>query len=168
MKRLKIFTFLIPLIVILFACEKDEICVDENTPRLIIRFYDAEETDELKPVRQLAVRVDGVDEFYLSDHISIATDSVVIPIRVEQDITRIELVLDGADLDIENDNSDFINLDYTREDMFVSRSCGYKTLFYDVNENFELDTDNWIKNILTVETPQNITDEYEAHLKIYH
>jgi len=168
MKTLKIFKLLILIFPVLYACEKDEICLEENTPKLIIRFYDVDEPEALKKVTQLAVRVDGVEEFYLDGSISIATDSVAIPIRTEQDQTKIELVLNGSDLDLDNDNSDFINLTYTREDEFVSRSCGYKTQFYDVNALIEPDDDNWVKNILTIEIPQNIIDENNAHLKIYH
>ncbi len=168
MKILKIFFFVIIVITAFFACEKDEICLEESTPRLIIRFYNIDEPDELKKVPQLAARVDGIEDYYLDGSISIATDSIVIPLRVEQDLTKIELVLDGSDLDLDNDNSDFINLTYNREDKFVSRSCGYKALFYDVKTSFEADDDNWVKSIKTVETPQNITNEYEAHVKIYH
>ncbi|MEN8124492.1 MAG: DUF6452 family protein [Bacteroidota bacterium] len=166
MKILKIFTLLILIIFIFFSCEKDEICLEENTPRLIIRFYDVDEPETLKKVSQLAVRVDGVEEFYLEG--SIATDSIAIPIKVDYDSTSIELVLNGSDLNLDNDNSDFINLTYIREDVFVSRSCGYKTFFNDVNAIIEPDDDNWIKDILTIELPQNIIDENNAHLKIYH
>ena len=168
MKILKIFFFVIIIITAFFACEKDEICLEETTPRLIIRFYNIDEPDELKKVSKLAARVEGIEDFYSDGAISLATDSIVIPIRAEQDFTKIELVLNGSDLDPENDNSDFINLTYNREDKFVSRSCGYKALFYDVKTSFEVDDDNWVKSIKTVETPQNITNEYEAHVKIYH
>ncbi len=168
MKNSKIVFFLMIVITAIYACEKDEICLEENTPRLIIRFYDNEEPDKFKKVSNLAVRVEGIEDYYLDGSISIATDSIVVPIRVEQDFTKIELVLNGNDLDSENDNADFINLTYNREDKFVSRSCGYKALFYDVETSFETDDDNWINSIITVETPQNITNEYEAHVKIYH
>lgn len=167
-KQIKHILLLFFILITSMSCEKDDICLEENTPRLIIRFYDAEEPEKFKSVKQLAIRVDGIDEFYLSEHVSIATDSIVIPIRVEHDITKIELVLNGADLDLDNDNPDFINLNYRREDKFISRSCGYKVLFYDVNTTLDDDNDNWIKNITTVETPQNITDENKSHLKIYH
>jgi hypothetical protein len=43
----KYITFFIILISLLVSCEKDDICLEETTPKLIIRFYDIEDIEEL-------------------------------------------------------------------------------------------------------------------------
>ena len=46
----------IALIITLFSCEPDDICLEsyDDTPKLIVRFYD-EITNELKPLRNLSL-----------------------------------------------------------------------------------------------------------------
>ena len=57
MNKLKItFLFLLGLISFL-ACEKDDICIEEGTPLLVIRFFDAEDRTEFKPVPSLRILV---------------------------------------------------------------------------------------------------------------
>ena len=58
---------------------------------------------------------------------------------------------------------DEISFNYNRNDIFVSRSCGYKTIF----ENLSIQTsNNWIKdNLINNSTIEN---ETSAHINIYH
>lgn len=148
------------------GCEKDEICLEETTPRLVIRFYDNENPNEFKSVSKLNVQIEGVEGDYFESNVS--TDSIVIPIKVTGDITKFKLTINKDDGDDTNDNTDAFDLNYTREDVFVSRSCGYKTIFHDAETKLELDNDNWIINIETVADPQEITNQKLKHVKIFH
>ncbi len=160
--------FLIILILLLSGCEKDEICLKENTPNLIVRFYDFDHPDELKKVSNLRVHIEGMDNDYKNETISKLTDSIVLPIRVNEDLTKYTLILNGADDDETNDNSDKFQMVYTREDIYVSRSCGFKTIFHDAVLHLEPDTSNWIKSIKAMEVPLNIENEKSKHVKIFH
>ncbi|MCD6543009.1 MAG: hypothetical protein J7K34_00715 [Flavobacteriaceae bacterium] len=169
MKKYIILISLIYLVLLMFwSCEKDDICIEENTPHLIIRFFDHENPKEYKKVIQLKVQIEGIDGDYTNETITVLTDSIAIPIKVTEDITRFKLILNGNDQDDTNDNEDIFDLNYIREDVFVSRSCGYKTLYYEVKPLLINDNDNWIKSIETVKDPQDILNQNSDHVKIFH
>jgi len=162
-------SFFILLISIIWSCEKDEICIEETTPRLVIRFFDKDNPEDFKSVTNLRVEIEGIDgEFIDEETITIFTDSISIPIKVTEDITRFKLILNGADGDALNDNEDIFDLTYSREDVFVSRSCGFKTIFFDAKTDLKTDTDNWIYVIETVNNPQDILNQQSDHVKIFH
>ena len=169
MKKHIIYTSIISLFLLLFlSCEKDDICVEESTPLLIIRFFDSTDPDTYKKVTNLKVQIEGIDGDYINETITVLTDSIAIPIKVTEDITRFKLILNGNDDDDTNDNEDIFDLNYIREEVFVSRSCGYKTLYYDVKTNLISDSDNWIKSIETAKDPQDILNQNSDHVKIFH
>ncbi len=153
---------------LLTSCEKDEICLKENTPNLIIRFYDFDNPDEFKKVPKLKVIVQGVEGDFKNETISVLTDSIAIPIKAGEDFTKYTLVLNGADDDETDDNPDDFQMVYTREDVYVSRSCGFKTIFHDAVLHLEPDADNWIKSIKAMTEPLNIENEQSKHVKIFH
>ncbi len=160
--------FILSLFTLLFACEKDQICLEENTPYLIIRFYDIDNPAEDKPVPFLKVQVEGVEGDYTNETITNATDSIAIPIRAGMDKTSYKLTINGSDDSPDNDNTDILEIQYTREDVFVSRSCGYKTIFHDV----DITTDGlgavWMQSVKPVLIPLNITNEKAAHVKVFY
>lgn len=166
----KIFTiaFCIFTIILLGSCEQDDICLEDTTPRLVIRFYDNENPNDFKKVSNLLVQIQGVSEVFFNETITSSTDSIAIPIMVTDDLTKYTLVLNGNDGDETNDNPDILNFTYTREDLFVSRSCGYKTVFHEGLTSLETDTDNWILDVETIDNPQSITNQKNAHVKIFH
>jgi len=158
----------ISLIFILFlsfyACEKDDICIDPITPNLIIRFYDIADTTLLKVANNLQIKNIDIDSIYSNN--LVATDSIAIPLNVNQDTTTYVLTINSTDSILVN--SDTISISYTRKPTFVSRSCGFETIFNDVNISLTTDSDNWIKNISTIDSTQTILDEKKAHFKILH
>jgi len=158
----------ISLIFILFlsfyACQKDDVCIDPITPNLIIRFYNIADTTLLKVANNLQIKNIDIDSIYSNN--LVATDSIAIPLNINQDTTTYVLSINSTDSILVN--SDTISISYTRKPTFVSRSCGFKTIFNDVNISLTADSDNWIKNISTINSPQTISDETKAHVKILH
>ena len=148
----KYITLIIVSIFTISSCEKDDICVESNTPSLIIRFYDNDLQTEIKPVIGLTVWADGKDSLYVNQ----ALDSIVIPLDLNKDNTLYKFSTNSIE--------DEINFTYTRSDIFVSRSCGYKTIF----ENLQIDSNtiNWIKNISI--NNSTIDNETAAHITIFH
>ena len=162
---------ILPLILVLSmsfsSCEKDDICdaTTATTPKLIIEFYDVLHPTVLKNVTNLAVKEVGSTAI-----IGFVSESKIqLPLKTNEDITKYSLILNSTDLTI--DNEDFLQFNYTRQNIFVSRACGYKTIFtLDPTTPFiktETSTPDgyWIQNI-TVAT-SNITTENETHIKIY-
>lgn len=159
---------LVQVLLTLISCERDDICLEDITPKLIIRFYNDDLPNEVKSVINLKVNIEGIDGDYTNETITILTDSIAIPLQVAENRTNFILTIQGDEEEGIEDNLDTITIDYNQEDIFVSRSCGYKTVFNETNGELVDDDDNWIKNIETVNDPQDIIDEKAAHVKIYH
>jgi hypothetical protein len=167
MKKISYLFFLALLVTMWYGCERDEICIGENTPRLIIKFYDKNTPSKTKAVPFLAVRVAGQEDFYYDLGNKQSPDSIIVPLEVTKDKTIIELVLNATDIDPDNNESNFIEIVSERQDVFVSESCGFKTVYNNVA--FSLDqTKSWISYIEAANIPQNIVDEKRRHLKVYH
>ena len=165
--RFKVF-FVLLLMLINFGCERDEICLEEITPKLILRFYNENNPDELKSVRGLVINIEGIEGDYEDESLTVLTDSIAVPLRVTENSTKIILSLPGdSDQDDEN-NLDTLSVIYTQEDIFISRACGYKTIYNEADAALEDDQDNWIKGIEIKKEPLQIIDENTAHVKIYH
>ena len=58
--KLRVF-FALLLILINIGCERDEICLEEITPKLILRFYNENKPNELKKVKALIVNIEGIE-----------------------------------------------------------------------------------------------------------
>ena len=139
-----LFTFL--------SCEKDDICVETTTPNLIIKFYDNDNQTVAKQITELTVWADSKDSIYINKSL----DSIAIPLNLNENFTRYI---------IENNTiKDTIKFTYNRNDIFVSRSCGYKTIFE--NLQIESNTTNWIKSISI--NNSTIDNEKAAHIYIFH
>jgi hypothetical protein len=164
--------FLLLVLFSLLGCEKDDIC-DENTPttpRLIIEFYSFSNPTVLKNVVNLKVTADGeIDSLDIFNGVS----KIELPLKTVGTstdlVTKYSFVLNsGAPL---TENTDFFQINYTKQEIYVSRACGYKSIFTLANTTPIIFTDTttpdgfWIKNI-NIET-SNIETENETHIKIY-
>jgi len=152
----KDFLIIFLLILAISSCERDDICIDDVTPDFKISFFDIEEPTESKSISRLTITLLDADIATLS----LSGDSIQLPIRNDIDTTKYSLTNQVNDTVILTDT---ITLIYTREDVFVGRSCGFKTIFNEVQyEN----TNNWIQNFEIV--TENIKDENATHVKISH
>ncbi len=147
----KIIIVLLLSAIFIVGCQKDDICIDPVTPQLIIRFYDDENPELYKKVSDLTVWADGKDTIYEN----IATDSIALPLDLALDFTVYNLSSSNIE--------DQITINYDRKEIFVSRSCGYKFIFE--NLNLTNVTNNWM--ISTEVTNQTANNETE-HIKILH
>ena len=168
MKNLLIRMLVFVALLSVTGCERDEICLEEISPKLIIRFYDDKNPALPKQVINLQVHIEGIDGEYTNETIKTLTDSIALPVLVTANTTRYTLTLLGNEQQGTEDDPDQFEIQYTMEDEFISRSCGYRTLYYGVEATLQEDGSNWIKSLVTAKTPQDITDEKTAHVKIYH
>lgn len=168
----------------LSACEKDDICSNDEptTPRLIIRFYDVAfpNDDTRKQVANLRIQGVGNDNPLENDsgNTIVATDSIIIPLKTTDSVTQYRLhkeyvyddneTPDDTSDDIIEGNEDIITITYNIENVYVSRACGYKSIFKNVSINLVPDSNNWIQLIRAVNDNQSVEDEQQQHFKIYH
>jgi hypothetical protein len=150
----KYLVLMIVLILTFLSCEKDDICIENTTPKLIIRFYDDTDRTELKQLNNMFVWVVEYDSIERYNNVTL--DSIAIPLNLSEDITK--FVIEN------NAVKDTIEFSYARNDIFVSRSCGYKTIF----EELQINTNslNWIKNTEIINS--TIENDTAAHINMYH
>ena len=160
---MKYYKIIIALIILLYSCEQDTICIEETTPHLIIRFYNETDHSKLREVVNLKVSVENsLDE--LVEIVSIVdTDSIAIPLNVDLDYTKIYLSKNTSETTGIGINDEF-TINYDRKDVYVSRSCGYKTIYSNISTTNV--SDNWMESISVIFT--EINNENQAHLEIFH
>ena len=180
MKHYKFLAILFGIITIFsMGCEPDDICPESTstTPNLIIRFYDFSNTESKKNV--FGLRIQGVDnDKPLTNYNMVNTDSIVLPLKTTGNSTSYALhneysydnngTPDDPNDDIIGGNEDIITINYNTEHVYVSRACGYKTIFKDVTLTVNDDGDNWIQSKESINDNQSVEDETAAHFKLYH
>ncbi|MDB2462856.1 DUF6452 family protein [Algibacter sp.] len=178
MKKISLL-FIILIIVGNYSCERDDICPDATptTPRLIIDFLDATDPDVFLNVSDLVVI--GVDnDDFLEDYYFVDTDDVILPLKTTDNTTEYILISDSTvnDNDTPDDdtddfidgNQDRIIINYSREEVYVSRACGYKTIFENVTLTIVDDGDNWMLSREPLTDNQSVEDETTTHFNISH
>ena len=150
-----IFSVLILFSLGLGACRKDDICTGNATPFLKIKFFAYNDTIEK-----------SVDTLYV---IALPIQDTIV--NGQNDITDVSLALNVNDDEsnfafISGQNNDTLAFHYTREKVFVSKACGYKILFHQLNIDIQQDNNNWIKQIEILEN--DIVTDTLVHVKIYH
>lgn len=157
MKKYYLFLSLIALLI--SSCEKDDFCIEPITPNLIVRFYNATNISETKAVNDLTINISNLDSIYTN----VSLDSIVIPL----DVTSNQIIYNFSS----GTNVDILTIDYEIEEVFVSRSCGFKAIFNNVTITSDVSND-WIigltetlENTITIPT---INDESAAHVQIFH
>lgn len=179
MKKLK--KFLIIAVIGLLGCERDDICAETTatTPRLIIEFYDADNPDDLKSVPRLTAYGEGlVTDPENSSNATLVfnanVNKVELPLRIEEEnqtITSNFVLERNTNLRLDNDGSTDSNIDtiaisYIPQFEYVSRACGYKSIFVDLSVTANNDGDTWISSVEVVET--TINNENTVHVRILH
>ena len=160
------------------SCEKDDICSAETdtTPQLVIEFFDStlstskavtklsvKETGETYPIAfNNLLPIENTDRFITS------AAKIKIPLKIDSESVKYEFKLNtGGDL---LENTDYLEFNYALKTVYVSRACGFKTLF-SLNPNSPTKTDItlpdnfWIIKITVIQP--NILNENETHIKIY-
>lgn len=144
--------FLLFIVIALMGCEKDDICVESTTPKLIINFKDFTNIKNKKSVPSITVFAENKEELYTAQSL----DSIAIPLDLANNFTN--YIFKSGTV------SDTLKFNYTINDIFVSRSCGYKSVFQ--NLVIASTTANWIKN--TTINNATIDNEKTAHITFYH
>lgn len=177
MKKLLLVLVFATTIFSLWNCEKDDICEEgtPTTPRLIIEFYDNNNPTALKSVTDLKVIADGEANGIVFNENATGDEKyrfngnkLQLPLKTTADFVKYSFIINEGNANTALINTDGIDINYTREDVYISRACGFKTVFELTNPNgmvLNPDALNWIEQI-TVQT-NTIANENEVHVKIY-
>jgi hypothetical protein len=176
----KIIAFLLILGFASSSCEPDDIC-DPNTattPRMLIKFYDISNSSIQKNVTNLKVIGEGMTEGIVLSPTATGDakyvtngNSILLPLKTEADIVKYTFILNYGSKNPLLINEDNLEFKYSRENAYVSRACGFKTVFnLNASTPFTL-TDSatndgkWIQYVLVAQN--NITYENETIIKIF-
>lgn len=151
------------------ACEKDDICVDGDTPLLVMTFNDFE-ASEVVAQNVPRLRVIGIGN---GDPITTFgdrsnRDSVGLPLRLDAGRTGFILILDSQENEegVDTGNPDTLYLDYQVTEAFVSRACGFVGNYEGLSFELQSDSSNWIDSVVIANPFVRSSDS--AHVTIYH
>ncbi|PWB25734.1 DUF6452 family protein [Flavobacterium sp. HTF] len=172
----KIISFLLLFAFGLSGCEKDDIC-DANTPttpRLIITFYDINNPTVRKKVTNLKVIGLDQDEGIIFNEAAIdeakyviTTDSIAVPLKTDAETTTYDFILNSGNPNASSENKDRIKFNYTHQETYVSRACGFKSIFQSLTlQRTDPNADGlWMQNIFIINP--NIEYENGTHIKVF-
>jgi len=176
----KILAFLMVLGFASSSCEPDDIC-DPNTPttpRMLIQFYDFNNPSAKKTVTNLKVIGEGMSEGVVlnpsasgEDKYLTNDDHVLLPLNTDTDQVKYKFIINYGDKNPLLVNEDNLEFNYTRENLYVSRACGFKTIFNLKSTDPFILTDSkpadqmWIRYARVMQN--NITYENETIIKIF-
>ena len=150
------------------ACEKDDICVDGDTPLLIVNFYNSADPSSGKNVTKLRVigigNGDPVGTFAdRSDR-----DSIQLPLRTDAPRTGFVLIRASASDSegVETGNRDTLYFDYEIQEEFISRACGFVPNFANLQVGIQDDLSIWIDSVRVVNP--TVESIQTTHVAIYH
>lgn len=151
----------------LSSCEKDDICAESTptTPKVVIEFYDAANPTTAKNVSNLVITS---PDFTKALSPFSGTNKIKVPLKTFQDNTVLHFIQNGGTTLTTDDNLDVLTFSYSRTTSYVSRACGFRTLFSLNTVNpvvLTPDSNNWIQNIVIVQS--SIANETETHVKLY-
>tara|TARA_R110002167_G_scaffold61570_2_gene173862 strand:+ start:1153 stop:1695 length:543 start_codon:yes stop_codon:yes gene_type:complete len=164
--------------IVSLSCEPDDICPESTptTPSLIIRLYDISNQESKKNVSGLRVQGVGNDNVLTNFNV-VTTDSIILPLKTDAISTQYKLhkeytyndnnTPDDPNDDVIGGNEDIITINYNTQEIFVSRACGYKTIFENVTITLENDGNNWIQFIQPVNDNQSVENETAAHFNLF-
>lgn len=165
----KIITILLLFVCIAFSCERDDICDEDTptTPRMVVEFRDVTLTDNPKNVTGLRIE-DFEDTTHVLDGYSITSeDQMLLPLKTDTNETKYRVYRDYVD-ETTTGNPDLITIQYSTTEIYVSRACGYKTIYNNVEIIIEPDSDNWMEFAAPENDNQSVNNEDEIHFTIRH
>lgn len=168
--------YIIPIVLVLLCfgalskCEKDDICSESTptTPMMVIDFYEYLNPSVRKSFLQLEVFDTENPENVLLFQ---STNRILLPLKTSVDVSQYVFRLSYVNINQTLTNEDLVEIRYTKNDIYISRACGYKSNFTlsdsePLNPNPKIsdiaEDEFWVKEII-VRQPV-ITNENETHL----
>lgn len=149
------------------ACEKDDICAggESVTPNVVISLYDRLDSERLKIAPKIAIIANGFKDTIVYKNRS----KIELPLQINTNETiwnvyLYEPTITNNDTIIKQDQLRFT---YTPEALYVSKACGYKTIFHEFNSTKTANTsgNSWIQSIYKL--TNEISTNENAHIQLY-
>lgn len=155
MKKISRLIVLLGIFSAFYSCQ-DEFCIEPTTPELILRFYNKDSTNFTTKQIQLVAWVGADTISYVNGS---SSDSIALPIDTQKtSVTYTFSIQDSIP------SQETFTINYTVEDVYVSKACGFKSIFNDFTITHT--QDNWIDSLAQQTT--EIINQNQAHVQIFH
>ena len=172
MKKIIPILLIVSVLFYVSSCEKDDICVDGDTPLMVIGFFDFADTTLVKNVPSIRIRNIDIDSILTNSSFSDRSespDSLQVPLRSTTTTTMYQIISESADdeeTELETGNIDTLTISYELGEAFVSRACGFVTNYNNISVTLTEGAENWIQDIKVVQP--NVENPNTIHVKIFH
>ncbi len=167
--KFKPFVFLLVLAMAFIACEKDDICIAGDTPKMRLAFFNADTTDLAKAPTNLIILGKGQSTALPLESPSDTNGfELLIPLNPSGSTTEFYFV-ENASIDAEGNLSgaiELVSFSYTPNPVYISKACGFIPNYTSLKATLATSNSHWIKNISVVK--DSITQTNDIHVKIYH
>ncbi len=155
-----------------WGCEKDDICSESTptTPKMVIDFYEFLNPSVKKSFKKIEI-IDVDNPTSILEFSN--TNKILLPLRTDSPQSTYVFRLTYTNINTDVINEDLVEIRYTKDDVYISRACGYKTNFTlensdPLNPNPNVtdygNDELWIKEYIVRQSV--ITNENETHLDI--
>ncbi|MEK9583950.1 MAG: DUF6452 family protein [Flavobacteriaceae bacterium] len=159
--KLKTYILALATLLVYSSCEKDDVCVENDSVYVNLVFYDVEDGSTAKSVSGFSLLDLNGDIVRNYDNTTVASIALVLPTNQSSYdlILQKRTEVDGLTIN----TNDTLNFNYTPKATYVSRACGYIRTYTDLSID---STSNWISGVI-VNTPE-INSNNEEHVAILH
>lgn len=147
------------------SCEKDDVCggLNVKTPLVNIEFYNQDNINQLKAPQELRCYAVG----HKQQLIFRQQAKIALPLQINE--TSTDWVLEYRTL-VSQDTliqRDTLRFSYQTSSQYISKACGYKSVFDNVTTRINSNTGNQAGNwIISQESMNEIKNENDIHVKI--
>jgi len=160
---MKVQNYILALVslLILSSCEKDDVCVENDSVYINLVFYSVEDGSIAKSVSGFSLLDLNGDIVQNYDNTTVSAIALVLPTSE----TSYDLILqkrtevDGLTIN----TNDTLNFNYIPKATYVSRACGYIRTYTDLSIN---STSNWINEVIV--NSSEINSNSDEHVAILH
>lgn len=159
--KLKTYILALATLLVYSSCEKDDVCVENDSVYVNLVFYDVEDGSTAKSVSGFSLLDLNGDIVRNYDNTTVASIALVLPTSQSSYdlILQKRTEVDGLTIN----TNDTLNFNYTPKATYVSRACGYIRTYTDLSID---STSNWISGVI-VNTPE-INSNNKEHVAILH
>ena len=155
------YIFALASLLIFSSCEKDDICVENDSVYVNLVFYNSGDGSTAKSVSGFSLLDLNGDIIQNYNNTTVTAIALVLPTSQSSYdlILQKRTEVDGLTIN----TNDTLNFNYIPKATYVSRACGYIRTYTDLNINSTL---NWISGVI-VNTPE-INSNNDEHVAILH
>ena len=160
---MKVQNYILALVslLILSSCEKDDVCVENDSVYVNLVFFSVEDGSTAKSVSGFSLLDLNGDIVQNYDNTTVSAIALVLPTSETSYglILQKRTEVDGLTIN----TNDTLNFSYTPKATYVSRACGYIRTYTDLSNH---STRNWVNEVI-VNTPE-INSNNDEHVAILH